>query len=147
MCNCKKALVVKIKRLSDKAVIPEYAKHDDACFDLVAADINETSDYIEYTTDLAFEIPEGYFGKIWPRSSVSKYDLIFSTSGVIDSGYRGNVTVRFKPKFDAHRGKEYQVGDRMAQMIILPKPTIKFIESDELSESERGAGGHGHSGV
>ena len=94
-------MIVRVKKLKNEAVVPSYAKEGDAGLDLVAVDKNiETdgeSEYVEYGTGLAFEIPAGYVGLLFPRSSISNKDLILSNSvGVIDSGYRGEVKFRFK---------------------------------------------------
>lgn len=135
---------IKIKRLHEKAVIPTYANDGDACMDLTATEVLSTDNYIEYKTGIAIEIPKGFFGLVRPRSSVSKKDLLYKTSGIIDSGYRGEITVRFEGiKGD---GGVYVPGDRVAQIIILPYPPIEFEEVDELSNSKRGEGGHGSTG-
>jgi len=138
---------VKIKRLHKDAVIPSYAKPGDAAMDLTAVSMNIVDEkdhaYIEYCSGLAFEIPEGYVGILKPRSSVSTTGLIEATSGIIDSGYRGDVTFRFK---HVPSGKKYEVGERFCQLYIIPIPTIEFVETEELSTTERGAGGHGSTG-
>lgn len=138
---------VKIKRLSDKAVIPQYAKEGDAGMDLVATSKSyDENGNVVYGTDLAFEIPKGYVGLLFPRSSNAKMDLLLSNSvGVLDSGYRGEVLFKFK---DLHigLGSFYSIGDRIGQLIIIPYPTIEFEEVEELSESERGNGGYGSTG-
>jgi dUTP pyrophosphatase len=78
---------LKIKKLNPSSIIPSYAKEGDACFDLTATSINLMDKYIEYGTGLAMEIPEGYVGLIFPRSSVTNKDLILKNSvGVVDSG-------------------------------------------------------------
>ncbi len=134
---------VKIKKLNEKAIIPKYSKIGDAGVDLIAVSKKECDKFIEYGTGLAFEISEGYVGLIFPRSSVSNKDLLQCNSvGVLDSGYRGELLVRFK-KF----GEDvYGVGDKIAQLIIIPYPKIEFEEVSKLSESERGIGGFGSSG-
>ena len=90
---------VKIKKLCDSAVIPSYAKPGDAGMDLVATSrIFDKYGNVEYGTGLAMEIPEGYVGFIFPRSSISKQDLSLANAvGVIDSGYRGEIKFKFKP--------------------------------------------------
>lgn len=137
---------VKIEKLHPKAVVPKYAHDTDAGLDLVAT--TRCLDFdgnVVYGTGLAFEIPEGYVGLIFPRSSNAKKSLLLSNSvGVIDSGYRGEVTFKFKRT--GNKEEYYNVGDRIGQMIILPYPKIEFEEVDELSESERGAGGYGSTG-
>lgn len=138
---------VHVKKLHPEAVIPSYAKESDAGLDLTATTImHETDTHIVYGTGLAFEIPDGFVGLVFPRSSIRKYGLVMANSvGVIDAGYRGEVQVSFV-KAD-YGGQFYHVGDRIAQLIILPHPQIKLIEATELSETERGSGGHGSSGL
>ncbi len=138
---------IKIKKLKDNAVVPVYAKTGDAGLDLVATEIiNKDTFQITYGTGLAMEIPAGYVGLVFPRSSIRKYDLSLTNCvGVIDSGYRGEIQATFR----RHKGvasTDYEVGDKIAQMIIVPYPSIEFIGVDELSETERGTGGFGSSG-
>ena len=158
---------VKIKRLNDKAVIPAKAHATDAGFDLVAT--SRTVDHdgnIVYGTGLAFEIPEGHVGYIFPRSSISKKNIMLTNAvGVIDAGYRGEVTFKFKANIQVgiytspqlneyfyHKaqtfldGKIYEVGDRIGQIIIMPIPEIELEETDELSTTDRGTGGYGSTG-
>lgn len=136
---------VKIKRLNPNASIPTYAKDGDAGLDLTATEVWVEDNNVCYGTGLAFEIPKGYVGLLFPRSSNAKKDLILSNSvGVLDSGYRGEVTFKFKPQKQG--GKAYDVGDRIGQLIIIPYPTIEFEEVEELSETERGIGGYGSTG-
>jgi len=138
---------VRIKKLSENAVIPTYAKDGDAGMDLVATRIisNTTFD-VSYGTDLAMEIPNGFVGLVFPRSSIRKYELVLSNSvGVIDSGYRGELQATFK-KENGLDSLAYKVGDRIAQIIIIPYPPIEFDEVAELSDTERGDGGFGSTG-
>ena len=167
---------VNIKKLVPEAVIPTYAHPGDAGMDVTAVSINVTDKYIEYGTGLSFELPEGYVMLIFPRSSVSKYDLSLANAvGVLDSGYRGELKLRFKrnyrienvPSEDADfkatttsivnlgYANEYQlnacnwynVGDKIGQIMILPYPTINFTQVDDLSDTERGSGGFGSTGI
>lgn len=140
-------MIVRIKKLKENAVVPKYAHdYEDACFDLVAT----SKKYDEYGNTvygfgLAFEIPQGYCGLIFPRSSNCKKSLLMCNSvGVIDSGYRGEISARFKPTMID--GDEYAVGDRVAQMMIVPIPHIELVLADELTDSERKDGGHGSTG-
>ena len=90
---------VKIKKLSEDAVIPAYAKAGDAGLDFTATKVEYDTDIdcIVYGTGLAVEIPEGHVGLLFPRSSISKYDLSLTNCvGVIDSGYRGEIMFKFK---------------------------------------------------
>ena len=138
---------LKIKKLDSSAIIPSYAKEGDACFDLTATSINLTDKYIEYGTGLAMEIPEGYVGLIFPRSSVTNTDLMLKNgTGIIDQGYRGEIKFRFNRVSTELSSEIYSVGDRIGQMMIIPHPTIEFEEVDELTETQRGEGGYGSSG-
>lgn len=152
---------IRIKKLKENVVIPSYAKNGDAGMDLTA-----TSKWYDnngntcYGTGLAFEIPEGYFGLLVPRSSNAKTDLrLTNSAGILDSGYRGEVMFKFRndnySKLDGRYcpmmgevsfNNEYEIGDRIGQILILPYPKISFLEVDKLSETERGEGGYGSSG-
>jgi dUTP pyrophosphatase len=141
---------VRIKRLTPNAVIPTYAKEGDAGMDLVATSIiSETTTDVTYGTGLAMEIRDGFVGLVFPRSSIRKYDLALTNCvGVIDSGYRGEIQATFKKTnwLKGNESEKYQIGDRIAQIIIIPHPQIEFYEVDELSDSERGDGGFGSTG-
>jgi len=141
-------LQVKFKKLHPSALTPCYAKQGDAGMDLTATQIiNEEVFQIVYGTGIAVEIPEGHVGLIFPRSSIRKYDLALTNSvGVIDAGYRGEIQVTFHKKRGV-ASKSYDVGDRICQIMIIPFPGVRFMEVDELSDSERGTGGHGSTGV
>ena len=137
---------VRFKKLSEKAVTPQYAKPGDAGMDLVATSLVEGEVFYEYGTDIAVEIPEGYVGLLFPRSSISKTKQILANHvGVIDSGYRGELKVRFKTlNWDC--GEIYRIGDRVCQLIIIPHPSIELEEVSELSETHRSDNGFGSSG-
>ena len=141
---------VPIKKLSSDAIIPTYSKEGDAGMDLTAVSKEITDDYVSYKTGLSFEIPSGYVGLLFPRSSNSKKDLLLTNSvGVIDSGYRGEVELRFKPILNGklENIKTYEVGDRIGQIMIIPYPKIEFVETENLSQSQRGDGGFGSTGL
>lgn len=137
---------VKIKKLHPSAVIPKYAKDGDAGMDLVATEIiKRTNTQITYGTGIALEIPQGFVGLVFPRSSIRNTNLELSNSvGVIDSGYRGELQATFN--IISSDRISYQIGERIAQIIIIPYPPIEFIESDELLDSNRGNGGFGSTG-
>jgi len=140
-------MFIKIKKLDPKAIIPSYAKSGDAGMDLTALSLvaDPNGFYTEYGTGLAIEIPDGYAGFIFPRSSASKTSQIQANCvGVIDSGYRGEIKVRLKEL--GNPKKLYEIGDRIAQIIIMPVPNVKFEEVDELNSTERGEGGFGSTG-
>ena len=139
---------IKFKKLDTRAVAPVRAHSTDAGFDLVATDItteiNECGQLIlVYHTGIAVEIPDGYFGMLVPRSSVSKKSLMLTNhAGVIDSGYRGEVMAKFRSTTDVVPSV-YKPGEKFAQLLILPVPDVTFTEALELSDSERGKGGYG----
>jgi dUTP pyrophosphatase len=138
---------IQFKKLVTNAITPRFGKPGDAGADLVATSLEERGDQqVVYGTGLAVEIPEGMVGLVFPRSSVRNYDLVMSNSvGVIDSGYRGEIMVTFNIKNPWHQ--IYDIGDRIAQLIIIPVPLVQYKQVDELSETERGKEGHGSTGV
>lgn len=144
-------MVLKVKKLSEKAVLPIRAHKDDAGLDLTATrvttELNECGQLIlVYHTDIAIEIPEGYFGLLVCRSSISKKSLALTNCvGIIDSNYRGEVTAKFKTTTDVVPAV-YNVGERFAQLLILPVPQIDIEEAEELTETDRGEGGYGSTG-
>lgn len=144
-------MILKVKKLVPDAVLPKKAHNSDAGYDLVAVSRSVDEDgAVVYGTGLAFEIPDGYVGLVFPRSSIAKKDIALSNSvGVIDSGYRGEVMAKFKfvdPLIKHEEYHWYDVGDRIAQLVIMKLPDIQVIECDELGESERGTGGYGSTG-
>lgn len=138
---------VKVKKLSEQAVIPKYSKPGDAGLDLTATSKSEEAKNVVYGTGLAVEIPDGYVGLLFPRSSLSNYDLSLCNSvGVIDSGYRGEIMFKFKRTDLMAFAKEYQVGERIGQLVIIPYPKVNLVEVKDLNDSIRGAGGYGSTG-
>lgn len=139
-------LNIKIKKLHTNAEIPKYAKPGDAGMDLVAVSEESLGNgKIKYGTGLAIEIPKGHVGLLFPRSSVFKTSFQLANSvGVIDSEYRGEISLIFK--YTGGDGPVYEIGDRIGQLIILPYPKINFEEVEDLSKSERGQGGFGSTG-
>lgn len=159
---------VKIKKLHPEAVIPSYSKEGDAGLDLTAVDltVNQDEGTCTYHIGLAVEIPEGYVGYIFPRSSISKMGCRLSNCvGVIDSGYRGELMVKMdvapivivelvadnienlefeNSNFEAPN--PYKKGDRVAQLVIMPYPKVQFVEVEELDSTDRGEGGFGSTG-
>ena len=140
---------IKIKRSKDLKTIPGYAKQGDAGIDLTAVKIlNHSITQITYGTGLSIEIPEGYVGLVYPRSSIRNKSLLLSNSvGVIDSGYRGEIQATFI-KTNPINGIDsvYDIGDRICQIIIVPYPKVNLIPVQSLSESIRGINGFGSTG-
>lgn len=149
---------IKYKKLVPQAKAPYRKYETDGGFDLTAVSKFECEKYVEYGIGLAMEIPVGMIGLIFPRSSVTEEDLMLKNAvGVIDSWFRGEVRCRFygtkvntytagtEKMFD-YGGNAYEIGERVAQIIIIPIPPVEFVESDELSETARGSGSYGHTG-
>jgi dUTP pyrophosphatase len=139
---------VKYKLLNEYSNPPERANPGDAGFDLKAISItypeNSSGVYIEACTGVSLEIPKGYVGLVFPRSSISNTKHFLRNSvGVIDSGYRGEIKLRFSTD---DTNTAYQIGDKVGQIIFLKLPAIDLVESEELSTSERSSGGFGSSG-
>jgi len=141
---------LKIKKLRENAIVPTYGSDFAAGADLYAsldeAMTIEPGETKFIPTGFAFEIPEGYAGFVHARSGLaSKRGLAPANKvGVIDSDYRGEVMVALH-----NHGKEAQTvesGERVAQMVIAPYITAKFILSDELDDTVRGEGGFGSTG-
>ena len=136
-------LVLKIKKLDEKAILPKYARDDDAAMDVTAVRREIQEGYIEYGTGLALEVPKGYVCLIFPRSSVTKKGMMLKNSvGVLDSGYRGELILRFQRT----GGDLYEVGERIGQIMLIPHPYVDVQEVSELSETTRGEGGFGSTG-
>lgn len=145
------------KKLDDTAKEPTCATVGSAGYDLYATTKtwDEKAGVIVYGTGIAMEIPSGYVGLLFPRSSIKNYNLRLANSvGVIDSDYRGEIKVCFDiiDVFDPITGeryeevKEYEVGDRVAQLVIVPCLTTKLKEVEELNGTTRNKGGFGHTG-
>ncbi|MGM2698027.1 dUTP diphosphatase [Bacillus cereus group sp. Bce037] len=145
-------LRVKIKRLKD-VELPKYAKPGDAGFDLVAAEdtVIWPGETKVVPTGLAFEIPPGYELQVRPRSGMTRNTKLRVALGTVDSGYRGEIGVlvdnterQISLNMKAHVIKK---GTRIAQGVIAPVVTAHFVEADKLSDSDRGTGGFGSTGV
>ena len=152
-------LDVKIKKLFPESKLPVYSKPGDAGMDLFAHSIkpseNNRDPYLEYGTGIAVKIPDGYVGLLFPRSSISKTPYILANSvGIIDSGYTGEIKLRYKidstvvehSQYGNVDVEYYDIGDKIGQLMILPYPTVNLIEVDELPTTERGDGGFGSTG-
>ncbi|MFE8096015.1 dUTP diphosphatase [Bacillus toyonensis] len=145
-------LRTKIKRVRD-VELPRYAKPGDSGFDLVAAEdtIIRPGETKVVQTGLAFEIPTGYELQVRPRSGMTRNTKLRVVLGTVDSGYRGEVGVLVDnteiPKAANMQAHVIEKGTRIAQGVIAPVITAHFEEVDELSDSERGVGGFGSTGV
>lgn len=142
---------LKFKKLHPDAVTPSKAHPEDAGFDLVAISkkYKATRGVFTYSTGLAIEIPNGYVGLIFPRSSICTTGCRLSNAvGVIDSTFRGPIKFNFDryQKVGYPHQPLYEVGDRIGQLLIIPLYVTELEEVDELSSTDRGTGGFGSSG-
>lgn len=152
---------IKFKKLHHAAITPTYGTPGAACFDLYAATVDSFSSLgsnvsegnpVTCDTGLVFEVPEGHVMLIFSRSGHGfKNDIrLANCTGVIDSDYRGNVQVKLtcdRPEDDMLSVPFHvKPGDRIAQAMIIPVPTVEFELADELSSTARGAGGLGSTG-
>jgi dUTP pyrophosphatase len=142
------SISVKIKKIKSGAVIPTYSKYGDAGCDLYSMEefILEPGDICLVHTGIAIEIPYGFEGQIRPRSgkAIKEGLTVVNSPGTVDAGYRDEIRVGM---INVGRSLAYiGIGDRIAQLVISPVFEAKFEEVDELSDSERGLGGFGHTG-
>jgi len=141
-------ITVKFKKLHPAAEAPKKSHPDDAGWDLTAVQVERIGkNRVRVHSGIAVEIPYGYQGELRARSSVYKKDgevILSNCVGTIDAGYRGEVMAVFY-------GSDlcdipFEIGERFAQLVIMPVPDVVFEESAELSESSRGSGGYGSTG-
>ena len=143
---------VKIKKVHPEAKTPVYGSEGAACFDLYAASIigteSETERTVLYGTGLQFEVPEGHVMMIYSRSGHGfKHGITLANStGIVDADYRGEVMVKLTKRDTSVHGMP-AIGERIAQAMIIPVEQVAFEETDELSDTQRGEGGFGSTGV
>jgi dUTP pyrophosphatase len=142
---------VKVYREDETVKLPTYSKQGDACMDVYVHSIEEKDDRVVYHTGLHFKLPEDYEMEIRPRSSNTKTMAIMQNSpGTLDEGYTGELMIVHRA-IDAPFISviEYNVGDRVAQILVRHREQIIWDEVEtieELGETERGAGGFGSTG-
>lgn len=141
---------IEIKKLQDSAILPERGSVSAAGYDLFACMESDVVIKPHETkmigTGLAAAIPEGYFGGIFARSGLSSKEGLrpANCTGVVDADYRGEIKVAL------HNDSEIEriviVGEKIAQLVVLPFLSVEFDEVDTLSETQRGTGGFGSTG-
>lgn len=143
-------MIIRYRKIYPDAVEPVRGSEWAAGWDLTARAVayDDENQCVVYSTGLAFEIPRGYVGLLFPRSSIFKKMLWLTNSvGVLDADYRGEVLFKFGIRTDAHKQMGfYEKGERIGQLVIVPVPEVAFLESESLSETKRGAGGYGSTG-
>ena len=139
---------IKVKKLNDKAKIPTRAHMTDAGMDLCSTEnlviLPQTRSII--STGISLEIPEGYYGRMAPRSGLAAKNGIDVFAGVVDSSYRGELKVILYNS-DIQNSFTINEGDRIAQLIIEKHYNFPIEESFDLSDTARGSGGFGSTGV
>ena len=142
---------IKVKRLSNHSTLPTRGSAAAAGYDLYAS-LEEPIEIpahstVKIPTDLAFELPEGTFAAIFARSGLATNEGLRPANcvGVCDSDYRGNYIVALHNDTDENR--LVSPGERIAQMVLLPYISMIFEEVDELTETDRGEGGFGSTGI
>ena len=137
---------IRFVRTDPSVVIPKYAHDTDAAFDLASNEeyVLKPGEHKVFKSGLKLEIPIGYVGNIRDRSGLAAKNAIHTMAGIIDSGYRGEIGIVLinLGKSDFHVEK----GMRIAQMLIQKIENVDFQEAEELSDTDRGAGGFGSSG-
>ena len=144
------SITLKIKRLDKSVELPQYAYRGDAGLDLRASEPVSLKPFERklVSTGLAIEIPDGYAGFVQPRSglAIKKGLSLVNTPGLIDAHYRGELKI-ILINLDAHKTIELELGERIAQLVIQKVALVDLVEVEELSETDRGEGGFGSSGV
>lgn len=141
---------MKIKKLTDTAVIPTRGSNQAAGYDLYADLENaievKPHETVMINTGISIAVPEGYFGAIFARSGLSTKKGLrpANCTGVVDSDYRGPVIVALHN--DSEIAQLVEPGERVAQMVVMPYLSVNFEVVDELDETERGEGGFGSTG-
>ncbi|MBG0717839.1 dUTP diphosphatase [Microbacterium sp. 2C] len=131
------------------AQVPAYAHPGDAGADLVSTEALrlEPGQRALVGTGVRIALPDGYVAFVVPRSGLAARHgiTIVNSPGTVDAGYRGEIKVSLL-NTDASQAYDVAVGDRIAQLIIMPVPRVRFVAVDELPDSARGEGGFGSTG-
>lgn len=137
---------IKIKLLSELGKIPTKGTDFSAGYDLYAAENGEIDPLKRclIKTNISIAIPKGYYGRIAPRSGLAYKNGIDVMAGVIDSDYRGDVgVILYNTGIEVF---SFNRGDRIAQLVIEKCHKADWVQVDDLSDTDRGDGGYGHTG-
>ncbi len=141
-------MIIYVKKIHPKAILPKIATHGSACFDLhICEDFVLGNGYFHKArTGLQFQIPDGYHVKIYPRSGMGARGIIIPNSpGVIDSDYRGEIVVMLYGLFMKNQ-EIFQVGNRVAQAELVKNEPVGLKVVSQLTDTKRGSGGLGSTG-
>lgn len=143
------AININFRRLQSNAIQPSHGSQWAAGYDLYSCGycIIEPHTTLKIGTGIAVEIPEGYFGAIFARSGLATKRGLRPANcvGVVDADYRGELIVALHN--DTDFPQEVSEGERIAQLAIIPHLSVRFVEVDDLSSTERGEGGFGSTGT
>ncbi|MBW8173455.1 dUTP diphosphatase [Ornithinimicrobium sp. Arc0846-15] len=149
MTDQTQSVPVLLRRLDAELPVPAYAHPGDGGVDLCAAEdvVLEPGTRALVGTGLAIALPAGYVALVHPRSGLAaKHGItVLNAPGTVDAGYRGEIKVCLL-NTDQHNSFTITRGDRIAQLLVQPIPSVRFIEVDTLPGSHRGEAGHGSSG-
>lgn len=138
---------IPVQRLDPRARLPQYAHETDAGMDVFALTAATVSPHerVLIPTGVALAIPDGLVGLVWDKSGIAATTGLTTLAGVIDSGYRGEIKIAL-----LNSGAELQTieaGQKIAQLLIQPVNRVQLTEVTELSNTTRGAGGFGSTGL
>ena len=161
-CISPRTITVRVKKLYENSKLPTRAHESDGGMDMYAHSVKLLlkKGIISYGLGVALELPAFHSGYLFPRSGIYKTGLDLSNSvGLVDSGYRGEVTVKFRITFlgfikfilskifkKSFEDNIYKIGDRCCQLVVLPYPKVILEPVTELSISDRGSNGFGSTG-
>ena len=136
-----------MKKLSEDAILPKYAKADDAGMDFYS---NQDTQILPnerklINTGISIAIPKGYVGLIWDKSGIATKHGVKTMAGVIDSGYRGEIKILFHNL--SNETYLIEKNKKIAQMLIQPVEQREIVEVEELDNTDRGTGGFGSTGI
>jgi dUTP pyrophosphatase len=139
--------LIKVKKLSEDAILPKYAKADDAGMDFYS---NQDTQILPnerklINTGISIAIPKGYVGLIWDKSGIATKHGVKTMAGVIDSGYRGEIKILFHNL--SNETYLIEKNKKIAQMLIQPVEQREIVEVEELDNTDRGTGGFGSTGI
>lgn len=153
---------IKVEKITPTAKLPIRAEEGSVGLDCFVDSITVKDGALVYGLGFGLEPPEGFFAMLVPRSSITKIEWVFGNSvGIIDPSYRGELQVRIRPvgtvsllnnegiitsQHNKRQELPFKVGDRIAQLILLPALTQVKVEEGILSKTGRGTGGFGSTG-
>ncbi len=138
---------IKIKKVQQNSIIPKYAREGDAGMDLFSCEdsVINPGERKLINTGLSIELPQGFVSLIWDKSGLAAKKGITTLGGVIEHTYRGEYgVILLNTSNETH---EVKSGEKIAQLLIQPIVTAEIEEAEELSETVRGSGGFGSTGL